>query len=103
MSIPNTRRFKITSPDGTGFRVSTLGNYFPSYNAKRETLGSGVDDYFETMVFATTAEPSDASEGCGCRAVESYVDLYCARYPDAGAAQRGHEDTVTRYIEEARQ
>lgn len=82
---------------GSSFRVSTVGNYFPGRGAERDTIGSGPNDFFETMVFRTQDAPEPESDGCGCLVVTDYSGLDQARYATAGEAQAGHERYVTKY------
>lgn len=77
------------------YRISTLGNYY--VNGKKDTIGSGKDEFFESMVFKTTGKPDKGNEGCGCQAVVSYESLECFRYSNAGDAQKGHERLIKKY------
>ena len=79
------------------FRVSTVGDYFPDRDGPRDTVGSGPQDFFETMVFRTTGLPDPGSEGCGCCEVTSYDNIASARYVTAGEAQAGHERLVAEF------
>ena len=83
------------------YRVSTVGAYYPSDRSTRETIGSGSEDFYETMVFALTAEQEKDNEGCGCRSVADWSELDSERYATAGAAQAGHERYVAKYLAKA--
>jgi hypothetical protein len=93
--VSGSCRFRRHTQVGT-YRVSTIGDYY-SRN-KRETIGSGPDDFFETMVFRTSLEPDAGNEGCGCRTVLDWGEIDCERYATAGAAQAGHERFVAKYL-----
>lgn len=82
---------------GAKYRVSTVGNYYLE-RSKRETIGAGPDDFFETMVFATTDNPARENDGCGCLEVVSFSELDVVRYATAGEAQAGHEAMVEKYL-----
>ncbi len=82
---------------GTCYRVSTVGDYFPSEDKGRGPLGIAPDSFFQTIVFATIDEPKEHSEGCGCMAVVNWDTLECVYYTTAGAAQAGHEEMVKKY------
>lgn len=79
------------------YRISTIGDYWIPGEKKRGTLGAGEKDYFESMVFALTDSPVPKNDGCICREVQSYCELNCRRYENAGDAQRGHEELVQEY------
>lgn len=79
-----------------GFRISTVGDYFPDGGA-RDTIGSGERDYYETMVFALSDDPCAGNEGCGCNEPAEWSELECNRYATAGEAQAGHEAMVHKY------
>jgi hypothetical protein len=71
-----------------GFLVSTVGDYYDPEN-KRETIGSGDEDWFETMVFKA-GQPCKLPD-CGCGLPEiNGSGLDCFRYTTAGDAQLGH-------------
>jgi hypothetical protein len=80
------------------YRVSSIGNYFPDRDGKRDTIGAGDDAFFETMVFRLTDTPEAESEGCGCRSVVSWIEIDGTRYATAGEAQAGHEAMVKKYL-----
>ena len=86
------------------YRVSSVGDYYVSYreSTERTPIGSGDGDFFETLVFRTSPRAAEGSEGCGCRAVKSWVELDGQRYATAGAAQAGHEAMVRKYLARAR-
>lgn len=80
------------------YRVSTVGDLFYRIEkSKRQTVGAGPDDFFETMVFKTTGKLCKGNEGCGCREVVDWSGMECIRYATAGEAQKGHEKLVTKY------
>ena len=83
------------------YKVSTVGNYFPSRKEEHpQRRPIGLSGFFETMVFPTGSEPQPGSEGCGCRVVISWIELECQRYDTAGEANDGHEAAVERYLSE---
>lgn len=82
-----------------GFRISSVGNYYPDRDGKRETIGAGLDSFFETMVFRTDDTQDDGNEGCGCRMVKDWTEIDGERYATAGEAQAGHERYVAKYLE----
>lgn len=91
-------RFRRHTQIGTKYRVSTVGDYYyPIEGKERQTLGSGADSFFETMVFETTGAPARGSEGCGCLKVKSWSEVDGVRYATAGEAQAGHERLVAKY------
>lgn len=79
----------------TAYRVSTVGDYYPSGQKKRAEIG--VKAYFETMVFRTAPEADKDNEGCGCHKVIEWSEVECRRYKSAGEAQVGHDDIVAKY------
>jgi hypothetical protein len=80
------------------YRVSTVGDlYYRSEENKRQTVGSGLEDFFETMVFKLRREKCDDNDGCGCRRVKEWSELECIRYKTAGEAQKGHEAMIRKY------
>ncbi len=89
-------RFRRHTQVGT-WRISTVGDYFPPRSEKRETIGSGATDFFETMAFKTLPKPDGNNEGCGCREVKDYSESECVRYATAGEAHKGHERMVAKY------
>lgn len=92
-------RFRRHTQIGDKYRVSTVGDYFPA--SRRETIGSGKRDYFETRVFETGGLAPN-NEGCGCHSVLDYCGVASDRYATAGEAQRGHEAMVRKYAALAR-
>lgn len=98
LAVSNQCAWRRHTQIGSRFRVSTVGNYFPGRERKRDTVGSEPDSFFETMVFETIASPEPDSEGCGCLQVLNYDGLECKRYATAGEAQSGHERMVREYV-----
>jgi hypothetical protein len=98
--VSNKCRWKRHTQVGN-YRVSSIGDYYPGRDG-RDTIGSGPRDYFETLVFRTTPNPEQGSEGCGCMSVNDYCELDGERYATAGEAQAGHEKYVKRYLALAR-
>lgn len=85
------------------YRVSSVGDYYYAEDGggkdKRQTVGAGDNDFFETMVFKTTRAPYEGRpEDCGCREVKAWGELECKRYATAGEAQQGHERYITEYL-----
>lgn len=86
------------------YRVSTVGDYYQmdytdpqGRRTKRSTVGSGKDDFFETMVFKTTRKPARDNDGCGCREVKDWGGLECFRSANPKAAHKRHEQMVAKY------
>jgi hypothetical protein len=97
--VARSFRWRRHTQIGNKYRVSSVGDYFPGTpNATRDTVGSGDDDFFETMVFPLTAKQEKGNEGCGCNAVKDWSELDGKRYATAGAAQVGHEAFVKKYL-----
>lgn len=94
--VAGSCRWRRHTQVGDRFRVSTVGDYFPTRDGKRVTLGAG-GQYFESMVFATSPHADADSEECGCREVAGWDGLEARRYATAGEAQRGHEALVAKY------
>lgn len=74
-----------------GFLVSTVGHYLPD-GKTMETIGSGADAYFETMVF-----PCDGEEPSGDPNITSLQELECERYAKSLDAERGHRAMCEKY------
>jgi len=89
-------RWRRHTQVGTAYRVSSVGNYYPT-GGERATVGASADSWFESMVFRTVATPSCDSDGCGCLAVADWCEIESRRYATAGAAQAGHDELVARY------
>ena len=81
-----------------GYRVSSIGNYFPERGGERQTIGAGDDAFFETMVFRIQNEQERGNEGCGCCAVADWSEIDGERYATAGEAQAGHERYIKKYL-----
>lgn len=79
------------------YRISSIGDYYPDRDGKRDTIGAGPDAFFETMVFKTVEAQDADNEGCGCRAVDDWSEIEGERYATAGEAQAGHERYVAKY------
>ena len=70
--------------------VSTVGDYHPRGTDKRETIGSGKDDFFETAVLRCEGiEPS------GDPRIPSWDFLACRRYKTSLDAEKGHYEMLT--------
>lgn len=80
-----------------GYRISSVGNYFPANSQKRGTIGAGPDSFFETYVFRLTKYLAKDSEKCGCHAVADWSEIDGQRYATTGEAQAGHERYVRKY------
>ena len=79
------------------YRISSVGDlYYQSEPQKRQTIGA--TGFFETMVFELTNKLSSNNDGCGCREVKSWSAIDGERYETAGAAQKGHEKYVRKYL-----
>jgi hypothetical protein len=94
-------RYRRHTQVGGVYRVSTVGDYY-AMEGKRETIGAGVDAFFETYVFRTLDAPDSGNEGCGCHAVAGWSEIDGERYATAGEAQAGHERYVAQYLKLAR-
>jgi len=81
-----------------GYRISTVGELFYSNDPKRQTVGVGEKDFYETMVFATTNKAAVGSEGCGCKETKDWDGIEQIRNETAGAAHRTHERMVHKYM-----
>lgn len=80
------------------YRVSSVGDlFYRSEENKRQTVGSGDKDFFESMVFKLSPHLCKDNDGCGCREVSKWSELECIRYATAGEAQKGHEKLVAKY------
>lgn len=78
--------------------ISSIGNYMSPTSNKFQTVGGGVNDFFETMVFP--AGDFRDSNGCGCREpVDVGNPLKVRRYKTEGEAQRGHEQCIEEIME----
>lgn len=77
-----------------------MGDYQPPHykDHRREPLGCDKDSYFETMVFQTKSTAARGVEECGCHEVISWGEVDARRYATAGAAQRGHEAMIRKYL-----
>lgn len=98
ISIAQLCRWRRHTQIGDSFRVSTLGDYYPRAGSGRDTLGASDDSFFETMVFVTLKSAQPNSDGCGCHAVRDWAAQDSARYATAGAAQKGHDKFVAKYL-----
>jgi hypothetical protein len=87
--------FRRHTQVGSKYRVSTVGDYY--VDDKRQTIGAGDSDYFETYVFRTTGKPAKGSEGCGCVEVAEWSEIDGNRSATAGEAQLCHEAFVNKY------
>lgn len=63
--------------------VSTVGAFYPNHHSSMETIGSGEDDYFETMVFECPGEDKHGDPQQG-------EQLSCVRYKTSIEAEKGH-------------
>ena len=96
--VSQSCRWRRHTQIGSRFRVSTVGDYFPDWHGPRETIGSGAQDWFETMVFVTTSQPDTGNDGCGCLTVDDYNEIDGRRYATAGEAQAGHDAMIAKYL-----
>ena len=86
------------------YRISSVGElYYKHEPQKRQTLGADPKSFFETMVFETTGKPASDNDGCGCQAVKEWREVDGQRYATAGAAQRGHEAFVAKYMKRTKE
>ncbi len=95
-------RFRRHTQVGTKYRVSSVGDMFfeliNGQGERRQTVGAGDEDFYETMVFETDGTLAAASSGCGCmRVVNIGEELECQRYATAGEANVGHDALVAKY------
>lgn len=70
--------------------VSTVGAYYPGRSDEMETIGSGKDVYFETMVFPCDGEDEHGNPNSGITPTES------ARYATSIEAECGHREVCDR-------
>ena len=75
-----------------GVLVSTVGDYHPGDGRTRDTIGSGPDDYFETMVFPCTGVDAN-----GDPIITDLSGLDCVRYAKSLDAERGHYEVCWRF------
>jgi hypothetical protein len=88
---------------GDAYRVSTIGDYRRRVGhdiGPRQPVGSGANEFYETMVFRTTPDVLDDSEGCGCHVTTDWTELVCDRYATAGEATAGHEAYVRQFADQ---
>lgn len=85
-------------------RVSTVGDHKTCRNKKepyeRIPMGFYGDEemWYETMVFLTSNEPAEGSDGCGCKRVSCWHEISRVLYGAAGEAQVGHEELVRKLV-----
>lgn len=91
-------RWRRHTQIGDSYRVSSVGDYYPSNGDERNTIGAGDDSFFETMVFHSTDRLDKSNDGCGCRELVSFSEIDGERYATAGEAQAGHERYVQKYL-----
>ena len=85
------------------YRISSIGDLYFNYEPKRrQTVGGGKSDFFETFVFKTMDDDADSNEGCGCRKVADWSEIEGIRASTAGEAQACHEKMVKKYLAMAR-
>ena len=72
-----------TTVAGGRFVVSTVGDYYPTPDGERETIG--LTRYFETMVF-----PVDGAHDCGCPIITDHQEHDFMGYKTAQDATAGH-------------
>lgn len=82
--------FHLTTRVGK-YLVSTVGAYYQSLDDKMTTIGSGKDEYYETMVFNC-----DGEDG-GNPVVNDYCELYGRRYSTSVRAELGHYELCWEY------
>ena len=68
-----------------GYLVSTVGHYLPQGKEPMDTVGSGKDDFFETMVFRCDGINADLDA-----IIPDLSEIYRERYADSRDAERGH-------------
>ena len=93
------RRHTQIETDTGGFRISTVGDFYPEYDKPgvRQALGYPSDAFFETFVFEITAEQAKGNEGCGCREVKGWGQIEGIRSKDAKGAHETHERLIVKY------
>jgi hypothetical protein len=83
-------RYHLATRVGNYF-ISTVGDYFPERD-RRETIGGGPEDFFETMVF-----PVDGELPSGDPNILDWSAIECARYKESIDAERGHRGLCNKY------
>ena len=78
--------------DVGGYLVSTVGALYPHDKEMMERIGSGPDDYFETMVFRCDGQNSDGDPN-----ILSWEEVELKRYASSLEAEKGHHKFCKRY------
>lgn len=91
-------RFHLCTQVGR-YLISTVGDYYPDGNEKkRETIGVGKGDYFETYVFNVRRGTRCKSKDCLCGLPAIDVDnIEGRRLPNATLARKHHLKTCAKY------
>jgi hypothetical protein len=82
-----------------GYRISSVGDWFPKYSGGYVREDIGFQRAFETMVFAVA--PGDALCECGCGMAHdsrvNYSELLCIGAQNSDEADENHAATVKLY------
>lgn len=76
-----------------GFLISTVGDYYPPNSSRRETIGCGTDDFFETFVFHCQGDDKNGNP------IIDPSEIDGERYADSNAAENGHYRYCEKYAE----
>lgn len=74
-----------------GYLISTVGHFLPD-GKTMETIGSGENDFFETMVFHCNGEDKDGNPN-----VLNWSNIDGERYADSTSAEKGHYVYLEKY------
>jgi len=79
-----------------GYIVSTVGEYVPFADRKKQSLGPSNDDFYETMVFKAMKTKKDGCPVC-FYVPETFNELECRRYANPVIALDGHKAMIEKY------
>ena len=77
------------------YLISTVGAFHPSHNSEMETIGSGEDDYYETMIFECDGEDEHGNPN-----IISWSEIGVIRYGTSEEAKEGHHILCNKYSEQ---
>ncbi len=80
-----------------GYMISTIGHYMPKGIDEMETIGSGKDALFETMVFKCSGE-----DMYGNPIIDDWGSIDGDRYADSLSAEKGHYEYLAKYKKKRR-
>ena len=88
-------RFRLCTKVGN-YLISTVGDMLDSCTEKRDTIGAGPDDFFETYVFKGGPRCNVASCGCEQPSIDGH-EIDGERCATAGEAQALHLKYCEKY------